>query len=68
MSKKSRQKFKYLENEKSSYDEIKSTFHHFRRAIIEAKSKEMFLEGESPPLTNPRGRTWVKLLQDKKHD
>ena len=29
MNKKSRQKFKYLENKKSFYGEIKSTFHIF---------------------------------------
>ena len=33
MSKKSRQKFKYLENEKSFEDEIKSIFHYFWRTI-----------------------------------
>ena len=32
-TKKSRQKFKYLENEKSFWGEIKSTFHHFQRAF-----------------------------------
>ena len=29
MTKESRQKFKYLENEKTFYTEIKSIFHHF---------------------------------------
>ena len=29
MTKKSRQKIKYLENEKSFWSEIKSIFHHF---------------------------------------
>ena len=48
MPKKSRQKFKYLENEKSFQDKIKSIFYQFRRAIIEAK--KFFLEGESPTL------------------
>ena len=43
-----RRKFKYLENEKSFQDEIKSIFHHFWRAIIEANKKN--LEGESPNL------------------
>ena len=37
MTKKLRQKFKYLENEKSFKDEIKSVFHDFQRAFIEAK-------------------------------
>ena len=49
MPKKSRQKFKYLENEKSFYDEIKTIFHHLWRAIIEA-NKNIFLEGEGPTL------------------
>ena len=49
MPKKSRQKFKYLENEKRFYDEIKSIFHHFWRAIIEANKKNFF-EGKSPTL------------------
>ena len=51
MTKMSRQKFKYLENEKSFYDEIKSIFYHFLRAIIEV-NKKIFLEGESPTLSN----------------
>ena len=46
MPKKSKQKFKYLENEKGFWDEIKSIFHHFLRAIIEAIT--IFLEGECP--------------------
>ena len=33
MTKKSRQKFKYLENKKSFWGEIKSLFHHFYRAL-----------------------------------
>ena len=36
MTKKSRQKFKYLENKKSFSDEIKSNFHNFQGAFIEA--------------------------------
>ena len=47
MTKKSRQKFKYLENEKSFYDEIKNIFHHFWRAIIEANNKIFFGRWES---------------------
>ena len=39
MTKKSRQKFKYPENEKSFYDEIKTIFHHFQRVFIEANKK-----------------------------
>ena len=50
MCKKSRWNFKYPENEKSFYDEIKKNiFHHFWRAIIEAK-KKIFLGGEGPTL------------------
>ena len=36
MTKKSWQKLKYFENEKSSQGEIKSTFHDFERAFNEA--------------------------------
>ena len=39
MTKKSRQKLKYLENEKSFWDEIKSIFYHFWRVIIEVNKK-----------------------------
>ena len=39
MTKKSRQKSKYYENEKSFCDEIKSVFHHFKRVFIEANKK-----------------------------
>ena len=49
MTKKSRQKFKYYENKKSYYDEIKSIFHHFYRAFI-GSNKTIFLERESPTL------------------
>ena len=58
MTKKSRQKFTYLENEKSFYDVIKSIFHHFLRAIIDAN---IFLEGESPTL-NLHNSTICNLL------
>ena len=46
MTKKSRQKHKYLENEKN---EVKSIFHHFKRAS-NAASNTIFLGGESPTL------------------
>ena len=59
MIKKSRQKFKYIENKKSFEDEIKSIFHYFGRAIIEANQKD-FLEGQSPTLTNSRVKTHEK--------
>ena len=47
MMRKSRQKFKYLEKEKSFSDEIKNIFHHFERAFIET-NKTNLLEGKSP--------------------
>ena len=40
MPKTSRQKFKCLEKEKSIWDEIKSIFHNFWTAIIEANNKK----------------------------
>ena len=55
MPKKLRQKFKYLENEKSFQDEIKNILHHFWKTIIEANNF-FFLGGgegeggESPTL------------------
>ena len=50
MTRKWRQNLKYLENEKSFYGELKSIFHHFLRAFIEAK-KRFFLDSESPTLS-----------------
>ena len=50
MPRKSRQTFKYLENEKSFQNEIKSNFHQFSMAIIEANKINFFLEGERPTL------------------
>ena len=35
------QKFEYLKNEKSFSDEIKNTFHSYRRAIIWWKNKNL---------------------------
>ena len=35
------QKFEYLKNEKSFFDEIKNTFHKFGRAIIWWKNKNL---------------------------
>ena len=49
MAKKSTQKFKYLENKESLQFEIKSIFHHFQMAFIEA-NKVIFFDGESPTL------------------
>ena len=46
MTKKSRQKLKYLENEKSFLGEIKSIFHHFKAHSV-AKN---YLRPESAPL------------------
>ena len=45
MTKKSRQKFKYVENEKSFWDEIKNIFHYFWKTSIEANNN-FFLKGE----------------------
>ena len=45
MTKKSRQKFKYLTNKKGFYNERKNNFHHFKRAFIEA-NKKTFLKDE----------------------
>ena len=42
MTKMSRQKSKYLENEKSFQDEIKSIFHHFEKDFIEANKNKFF--------------------------
>ena len=50
MPKKSKQKFKYLANEKNFSDEIISIFHHFSRAIIEENNNKKILEDDSPPL------------------
>ena len=50
MPKMSRQKFKYLEDEKSFYDEIKSVFHNFSRAFT-AGNNFFFSKGESLNLT-----------------
>ena len=38
MNKKSRQKFKYFDNEKSFYDEIKSIFYHFQINNLDGES------------------------------
>ena len=44
MTKKSRQKFKYLENEKKSFlDEIKNVFRHYERPCIEANKPNFFV-------------------------
>ena len=46
MAIKSREKFKYLENEKSLYDEIKNIFYHLSsRAYF-----DFFVEGKRPTL------------------
>ena len=40
MNETARQKFKYIENEKSIQDEIKRICYHFWRAIIEANNEK----------------------------
>ena len=49
MTKKARQKFKYLKSEKSFKDEIKNFFHHLM-SFHWSKLKTIFSEGESPAL------------------
>ena len=51
MPKKSRQKLKYLENEKIFSDEIKSIFHLFEGLSLK-QIKIFFLEGERPTFAN----------------
>ena len=46
MTKKSLQKRRYLESEKSFEDEIKSIFHHFK-GISARQIAQFFFEGES---------------------
>ena len=41
MTKMPRQKFKYIENEKSFYDETKRIFHHFQMVFIEVNKKNL---------------------------
>ena len=50
MTKKLGEKFKYLVNEKSFYDEIKSIFNIFKGLSLK-QIKEFCLEGESPTLS-----------------
>ena len=57
MTKKSRQSFKYLKNEKSFQGDVKSIFHHFKRLLV-AKN---CLRSESAPL-----RSGLKNLIAKK--
>ena len=46
MTKKSIQKFKYLENEKSFQEEIQRIFHHFKGLSLK-QINQIFLKGES---------------------
>ena len=50
MTKKFRQKFKYLEKEKSFQDELK-TFVIIFKGLLLKQIKQTFFEGESPTLT-----------------
>ena len=59
MTKKSRQKCKYLENEMSFQDEIKSIFHHFQKAVND-QIKQICLEGESPTLIKLQTFNFIK--------
>ena len=47
MTKMSRQKFQYLQNEKSFHDEMKNIFHHFYRVSIKANKMIFFRRWES---------------------
>ena len=59
MTKKSRQKLKYLENEKSFWGEIKSIFHHFKGLSI--------AKNESAPLKKEKEATgWKKRTRENK--
>ena len=68
ITKNSRQKLKYLENEKRFYGELKSIFHHFQRAFIETNKKNLLLEGESLTLINKICKTHHKTLQVVYHE
>ena len=61
MDKRSGQNFKYIENEKSFQDELKSVFHHFIGLSLKQINKQIYLEGESPILSVP---CLVKLSLD----
>ena len=50
MTNKSKQKFKYLKNEKSFSDEIKKHFSSFFKVLLLKQIKQILLEGESPTL------------------
>ena len=64
MTNKSRQKFKYLENEKRIQDEIKSIFHYFQRVPIKSDKTKIFLECQYPTLTQKhRFNTDEKLFE-----
>ena len=68
-TKKSRQKFRYLEKEKSSSDEIKGIFHHFKRVFSDV-NQIYFLEGESPTLIGNFEFGWIefgKITTDSKN-
>ena len=56
MTKKSRQKLKYLENEERFYDKIKSFFIFFLRAFIKTNKAKFFLGGEIPTLIKHKSR------------
>ena len=68
MIKKSRQKFKYLENEKSFKDERKSVFHYFYRAFIKANKTNFFLKVRiqlEDGVKIPVMKTFKRRLQSK---
>ena len=64
MPKKSRQKFKYFENEKSFWDEIK--FFIIFEGLSFKQIKKVFLEGESPTLAYKHQHT-LSLSPEKNY-
>ena len=61
MTKKSKQKFKYLENKKSFLNEIKKIFIIFKGLSLKKQIRQIFLEGESQNLN-----TWKSSQINKK--
>ena len=68
MPKKLRQKSKYLENQKSSYDEIKSILHHFWRPIIEANKSSTIKSSGLPKKISSCEVSALKLNKTVQHD
>ena len=71
LTKKSRQKFKYLDNEKSFLGELKTIFHHFKRAINFQKLSQAwecaFNFQEQSSIDAPRKRCSKNMQQISEH-